>query len=109
MEERKQNKARLSDQPVQRVGLGAKGGMQTFMGITENSLTAIDQEMDSLLENILSPSNLNQAYKQVRRNRGSGGIDKMEVEDLLPYLRQHKDELIESIYAGNIIPIPYAV
>jgi hypothetical protein len=90
MEERKQHMAGLSDQSAQREDPGAKGDMQTYMGITENSLTAIGKEVDSLLEYILSLSNLNQTYKQVRRNRGSGGMDKMEVEELLPYLRQHK-------------------
>jgi group II intron reverse transcriptase/maturase len=42
----------------------------------------------------------------VKRNKGSGGIDKMDVEDLLPYLRQHKEELIQSIYTGKYHPNP---
>ena len=78
-------------------------GMQTFIGITENHLTAIKQEKGELLEYILSPSNLNLAYKQVK---GSGGIDRMEVDELLPYLRCHKDKLITSIYDGNYHPNP---
>ena len=36
---------------------------------------------------LLSSSNLNLAYKQVRANGGSGGVDKMETEDLRPYLK----------------------
>ena len=76
-------------------------GMQTFIGITENHLTAIKQEKGELLEYILSPSNLNLAYKQVKSNKGIGGIDRMEVDELLPYLRCHKDKLITSIYDGN--------
>jgi retron-type reverse transcriptase len=81
-------------------------GMQTFMGITESSLTTFEGKRNGLLEYILSPSNLTLAYRQVKRNKGSGGIDKMEVEELLPYLRQHKDVLIESIYAGKYHPNP---
>ena len=106
MKERKQNIAGLSGQSAQGVELLAMIGMQTFMGITENDLTAFTQEKDGLLEYILSSSNLNLAYKQVNRNKGSGGIDKMEVEELLPYLRQHKEELIQSIYAGKYHPNP---
>jgi group II intron reverse transcriptase/maturase len=106
MEGRKQHIEHLSDPSAQGVELRAMIGMQTFIGITENGLTAIAHEGESLLEYILSPSNLNQAYKQVKRNKGSGGIDKMEVEELLPYLRQHKDELIQSIYAGKYHPNP---
>ncbi|WP_423776072.1 hypothetical protein [Bacteroides acidifaciens] len=78
------------------------------MGITENHLTAIKQEKVELLEYILSPSNLNLAYKQVKSNKGSGGIDRMEVDELLPYLRCHKDKLITSIYDGYIPSEPCA-
>ena len=60
---------------------------QTFMWITENNLTTNDYRLGSgLLEHILSPSNLNAAYKQVKSNKGAGGVDKMEVEFLKDYL-----------------------
>lgn len=106
MKERQQNIAGLSGQSAQGVELRAMNGMQTFMGITANGLTAFEQEKDGLLEYILSPLNLNLAYRQVKRNNGGGGIDKMDVEDLPPYLSQHKDELIQSIYAGKYHPNP---
>ena len=103
---RKQNIETLSDQSAQRVEPEVLIGMQTFIGITENHLTAIKHEKGELLEYILSPSNLNLAYKQVKSNKGSGGIDRMEVDELLPYLRCHKDKLITSIYDGNYHPNP---
>jgi group II intron reverse transcriptase/maturase len=106
MKEREQNIAGLSGQSAQKVELHAMIGMQTFMGITENRLTAFKQRKDGLLEYILSPSNLNSAYKRVKSNKGSGGVDKMEVAELLPYLQSHKDSLIESIYAGSYHPNP---
>ncbi len=106
MRGRKQNIETLSDQSAQRVEPEVMIGMQTFMGITENHLTAIKQEKGELLEYILSPSNLNLAYKQVKSNKGSGGIDRMEVDELLPYLRCHKDKLITSIYDGKYHPNP---
>jgi RNA-directed DNA polymerase len=56
---------------------GYAGG-QTFLWITENNLTNADQPKYGLLEQILSPANLNQAYKRVRSNKGSGGVDKMD-------------------------------
>ena len=37
-----------------------------------------------LLEAILSPGNLNKAYKAVIRNKGCGGIDRMSCDELLP-------------------------
>jgi group II intron reverse transcriptase/maturase len=76
------------------------------MWITENNLTNNDQLGYGLLEFILSPNNLNQAYIQVKRNKGAGGIDKMEVESLKDYLVRHKDELVKSILAGKYQPNP---
>lgn len=84
---------------------GYAGG-QTFMWITENNITNADQPINGLLEQILSPANMNQAFKRVRSNKGSGGIDKMEVGSLKDYLVTHKEELIQSILDGLYRPNP---
>jgi len=84
---------------------GYAGG-QTFIWITENNLTNADKPEYGLLEQILSPTNLNRAYKRVRSNRGSGGIDKMEVESLKDHLVHNKDQLIQSILDGKYRPNP---
>ncbi|MFA6481631.1 MAG: group II intron reverse transcriptase/maturase [Bacteroidales bacterium] len=81
-------------------------GGQTYMGITENNFTNADQTGYGLLEQILSPTNMNQAYKKVKGNKGSGGIDKMEVESLKDYLVLHKEEFIRSIMGGTYRPNP---
>ena len=47
----------------------------------------------NLLEKIVDYGNLNRAYKQVLRNAGSSGVDKMEVEELSPWLGAHLHEL----------------
>ena len=84
----------------------AYAGGQTYMGITENNFTNADQTGYGLLEQILSPTNMNQAYKRVKGNKGSGGIDKMEVESLRDYLVSNKEELIQSIIGGTYRPNP---
>ena len=81
-------------------------GVQTFIGITENNLVEVQFTKEDLLERILSSSNLNTAYKQVVSNGGSGGVDNRETEDLLPYLKLHKDELINSLRDGSYRPQP---
>jgi RNA-directed DNA polymerase len=81
-------------------------GGQTFIWITENNLTDTNQLGYGLLEFILSPSNLNQAYLQVKRNKGAGGIDKMEVTSIKDYLIENKDELVKSILEGKYRPNP---
>jgi len=84
---------------------GYAGG-QTFIWITENNLADADRPEYGMLEQILSPTNLNQAYKRVRNNKGSGGIDKMEVESLRDHLVNNKEKLIQSILDGNYRPNP---
>lgn len=49
-------------------------GVQTFMKINENVLVQEHLTQDGLLEQILSPSNLNVAYKRVRSNKGACGV-----------------------------------
>jgi RNA-directed DNA polymerase len=84
-----------------------KVGGQTFIWITENNLTDNNNQLEyGLLEFILSPTNLNAAYRQVKSNKGSGGVDKMEVESLKGYLVRNKNELITSILRGKYRPNP---
>ncbi|AWB44222.1 group II intron reverse transcriptase/maturase [Paenibacillus sp. CAA11] len=59
-----------------------------------------------LLEQILDRDNLNRAYKQVKRNHGAPGIDGMTVEDALPWLQEHRDELLQKIREGRYKPSP---
>ena len=59
-----------------------------------------------LLERILDRENLNKAYKRVKANKGAPGIDGMTVEDALSWLREHREELLESIRSGKYKPQP---
>lgn len=61
---------------------------------------------EDLLERILDRQNLNRAYKQVKRNHGAPGIDGMTVEEALPWLREHREELLRSIRDGSYRPNP---
>ena len=59
-----------------------------------------------LLERILQRDNLNRAYLQVERNHGAPGIDGMTVEEALPWLKEHKEDLLESLRNGSYKPSP---
>jgi group II intron reverse transcriptase/maturase len=61
---------------------------------------------EGMLERILSEDNLNQAYKRVKANKGSPGIDGMTVEELLRYLKQQGEALRQKILAGEYRPQP---
>jgi group II intron reverse transcriptase/maturase len=81
-------------------------GVQTSMWITENNLTSIGQTGYGMLEQILSPANLNAAYKRVKQNKGTGGVDEMEVESLKDYLIEQKEGLMAAILDGKYRPNP---
>ena len=74
------------------------------------SFNRIWKERDSaepeLLEAILDRQNMNKAYKRVKANKGAPGIDGMTIEEALPYLRKHKNELIGRILRGKYTPSP---
>ena len=74
------------------------------------SFNRIWKERDSaepkLLEAILYKDNLNRAYKRVKANKGAAGIDGMTIEEALPYLKEHQQELINRILKGKYTPSP---
>ena len=77
-----------------------------YSKITEKSGVITDYWTNNLLELILRKDNLNKAYKQVKRNKGKGGIDGMQVDELLPFLRENQDTLIQEIRDGKYKPNP---
>ncbi len=59
-------------------------GAQTCIWMVEDNVVEVPFDREHLLEAILSPGNLNKAYKAVIRNKGCGGIDRMSCDELLP-------------------------
>ena len=74
------------------------------------SFKRIWKERDSaepdLLGRVLNRDNLNGAYRRVKANKGAPGIDGMIVEAALPWLKEHKNELLERIRKGKYTPSP---
>ena len=56
------------------------------------------------MEKILARDNMNQAYRQVVRNKGKQGIDGMTVDELLPYLKENGNQLRKDILQGKYKP-----
>jgi group II intron reverse transcriptase/maturase len=74
--------------------------------ITENNITDTNKQTEGLLEQILTSENLNRAYRQVKRNKGAGGIDGMQVDELLPFLKENQKTLVQSLRDGKYHPKP---
>ena len=56
---------------------------------------------DTLMEMICERKNLNRAYKRVKANRGSPGVDGMTVGELGAWLAAHKEELVANLLDGS--------
>ena len=67
---------------------------------------AEERDGADLLEKVLEGENLNKAYKRVKANKGASGVDGMTVNEALPWLKEHREELLESIRSGKYKPSP---
>lgn len=59
-----------------------------------------------MLERILSRDNMNNAYQKVKRNKGAGGTDKMEMDELLEHLKTHREGILSSLLNTSYKPSP---
>lgn len=59
-----------------------------------------------LIEEVLSKENLNKAYLQVFRNKGSAGVDGVSVNELKEHLRVNGDKIIDDIKKRKYKPLP---
>lgn len=57
-----------------------------------------------LMEQICSRTNLNQAYKRVKSNKGAAGVDGITVDKLKSFIEERKASLVASLLDGSYIP-----
>ena len=81
-------------------------GVCNSLKIAENNITDASMSREGLLEKILDRKNLNNAFKRVKSNKGSYGVDKMRVDELLQHLRNNGDQLKQLILDGKYRPNP---
>lgn len=60
----------------------------------------------SMLEEILQSQNVYKALEQVERNKGAGGVDHMQTDELRQYVSANWRKLKEDILTGNYDPSP---
>src|SRR5438132_1325432 len=58
------------------------------------------------MEEICERANLKEALRQVRGNKGSAGVDRMTVDQLVDYLKQHWPAIREQLLNGTYEPKP---
>ena len=63
-------------------------------------------DTSSLMEQILSNENLNQAYLQVVRNKGAEGVDGMKYTELKEHLAENGERIKEQLRTRKYRPQP---
>lgn len=58
----------------------------------------------TLLDQIMSPKNLNKAYKNVSANKGRSGVDEMSIGELGKWLSTEGTNLIEEVLTEGYVP-----
>jgi RNA-directed DNA polymerase len=88
---------------------GGDGGTGTASGEARQTLTAWEQQRAltvNLIEQVCDHSNLIRAYRRVRSNKGTPGVDGMTVHELADWLRENHAALTASLRDGSFQPKP---
>lgn len=92
-----------------RHGASGDGGTGAGTRAEPQALAALEQQRaltQDLMERVAGSANLNQAYKRVKANKGAPGADGMTVQDLRPWLAEHRDKLMAQLVRGDYRPQP---
>ena len=74
--------------------------------VSDSFMREEKQQVDDLLDKILMPENIRAAIKEVRKNKGAPGIDKMPVDDLMGYFALNESTVIRQILNKEYKPLP---
>ena len=84
------------------------GGTASGAGVESQARAAREEqpgdEKQELIQEMLRRENMLKAYQRVVRNGGAPGVDGMTVEDLMPYCREHWEQIRERILNGTYVP-----
>lgn len=89
-----------------RVELEGDVGAPSISLTLEKGRNAKSKYDSELLERIIDRNNLNEAFRRVKANKGSHGIDGMKVDELLQYLKENGASLRQSLLEGSYKPNP---
>lgn len=89
-----------------RVELVENAGVRSISSMLQNGENDGNEYAEGLLEKILNRDNMNLAYRRVKANKGSHGVDGMTVDEMLLFLKQNGSQIKQSIREGTYRPKP---
>ena len=102
---RQNNQLRLafSEEGRSEAPMTPDGGSET---LTAKRMNESPANHEQLMEEVCERENCLQAFKRVKSNKGSPGIDGMTVDELSAYLLEHWPSIREQLLAGTYKPQP---
>ena len=61
---------------------------------------------EDIITKILERDNLNQAFKNVKANKGASGIDDLSIEETEKFIKEHKNQIVCQLYNRKYQPQP---
>jgi RNA-directed DNA polymerase len=74
--------------------------------MTQNDNHILAHQSNHLMEKVVEPANLKKALERVTSNKGSPGVDNMQVTELRPYLVKHWNRIKQELLEGTYQPSP---
>ncbi|MEO5960688.1 MAG: group II intron reverse transcriptase/maturase, partial [Opitutaceae bacterium] len=75
-------------------------------GLARTRAAETDRGQGEAWDRILSPENLNEAWRRVRKNGGAAGIDRMSVAAFPAFMRANWTKVRAKLQAGTYVPSP---
>ena len=95
----------LASRPMDR-GETPVSGQQRAEPLAAKPAPESPAETEHLMEEVCDRENLQSAWKRVRRNQGSPGVDGMTIDDAKDYLRKHWPSIRSRLLDGTYQPQP---
>ena len=94
------------DFPSAPTGEARQAGREDIESLSAVSEPECPANAHRIMEEVCERANLKEALRQVKSNKGSAGIDRMTVDQLGDYLKQHWPAIREQLLNGTYEPQP---
>jgi RNA-directed DNA polymerase len=98
-----QNELNFSSTPA---GEACEAGREETESLPAMNDPESPASMNRLMEEVCERENLKEALRRVKANKGSAGIDRMTVDGIADYLKQHWPAIREQLLSGTYQPKP---
>lgn len=75
-------------------------------GHSQDEINPKQKTKYELMDKILDSSNMNQAFKKVKSNKGAAGVDGITTDELLDHIKENREKIIGQIRVRKYKPKP---